>query len=91
MDTNNYIEPSAERDNADLAKLALGMLRLTRCPGGRYNPKGYICMHCGVDYTDEGNESFCGQPVEEDGFTPFDATVARRRMREHMDKYGEEL
>lgn len=86
----NYTRPNHDRDVRDLVMLARGMMPLTRCPGGRFTTKGYVCMHCGTDYTTEDNETFCGQPVEEDGMTPFDATVARRIMRESATKYDEE-
>jgi hypothetical protein len=49
--------------------------------------KGYFCVHCGVDTSDD--PGFCGQPVTEDGYTPFDTTVARRIMRESEEKFSE--
>jgi len=76
---NEYIKPTEERDMRDLAALARGMVSLRRCPGGRYTPKDYVCMHCGIDFS---GSSFCGQPLEDDGMTPFDASVARRIMQE---------
>lgn len=82
-----YTYPNLDRDNQDLKALAAGMLRLERCPGGRFTAKGYVCMHCGTDYTSEDNEGFCGQPVKDDGYTTFDATVARRLMRESASKW----
>lgn len=86
---NHYNKPTTEREMRDLAMIARGMLRISRCPGGRLSPYGYTCVHCGVDF--EGDEDgFCGQPLHEDGMTPFDATVARRIMRESADKYREE-
>lgn len=84
-----YKRPNNVRDTKDLAALARGMMQLDRCPGGRYNVKVCVCMHCGIDYTDPDNDGFCGQPVEDDGYTPFDATVARRVMRESEDKFKE--
>jgi hypothetical protein len=84
-----YVRPNPDRDTRDLTMLATGFLRLTHCPGGRFTVEGYVCMHCGTDYTDSDNEGFCGQPVKDDGYTTFDATVARRIMRGSMDKYGE--
>lgn len=89
-DTNPYVKPTHDRDLHDLAMLALGMMRTERCPGGRFNAKGFVCAHCGVNYTADENEGFCGQPLKEDGSTPFDATVARRIMRESAAKFGEE-
>ena len=89
MYSPNYVRPSLERDLRDLASLAMGMMRIARCPGGRYTTYGYVCMHCGVDYTLAENEGFCGQPVGEDSYTPFDATVARRIMLESMAEHGE--
>ena len=80
-------KPNDERDTADLAAIAQGMLTVTRCPGGRYMVKGYFCVHCGVDTSDD--PGFCGQPVTEDGYTPFDTTVARRIMRESEEKFDE--
>ena len=87
--TGNYTQPSDARDTTDLTMLARGYLSLTRCPGGRYKVRGYRCAHCGVDTNAEGNEGFCGQPVREDGFTPFDATEARRIMQESAMQYEE--
>lgn len=86
-DATTYVPPTEERDTKDLAMLAQGMLRLTRCPGGRINANGFTCMHCGVDYTDSENAGFCGQPLESDGYTPFDATVARRIMQDSERKF----
>lgn len=88
-DTNPYVMPTRNRDLTDLAALAFGMMPIERCPGGRFNAKGYVCMHCGVDYTRYKDSGFCGQPLKEDGFTPFDATVARRIMRESERKFSE--
>lgn len=86
---NNYTTPSPERNTRDLVALALGHLPLTRCPGGRYTYKrSSICSHCGIDYTLDENEGFCGQPVEGDGYTPFDAAVARRKMQESEEAYN---
>lgn len=86
--TETYVTPSLERDLRDLAALAKGMMPLVRCPGGRYTVKGYLCMHCGVNLS-EGN-NLCGQPLAEDGYTPFDATVAMRIMRESAAQHGED-
>lgn len=86
--SKNYIDPTETRDLMDLAALARGMMPLVRCPGGRYTHKSYVCMHCGVDYTDETD--FCGQPLREDGLTPFDATVARRIMAESEAEYDQQ-
>ena len=89
MSNSHYYKPSVDRDNMDLVRLALGRLPLTRCNGGRYVTRSNICDICGIDMEDMPD--FCGQPVNEDGYTPFDATVARRTMSDHMDKFGEEL
>lgn len=86
--TNPYTTPSPERDTRDLRALALGYLPLTRCPGGRYIHTHYVCPHCGVDYTADGNEGFCGQPVGDDGYTPFDAAVARRKMQDSEEAHS---
>jgi hypothetical protein len=85
---NNYTTPSPERNTRDLVALALGHLPLTRCPGGRYTHKGYTCSHCGIDYTLDENEGFCGQPIGDDGYTPFDAAVARRKMLKSEETYN---
>lgn len=82
--TNTYNKPNEARDVRDLANLARGMMTLVRCPGGRYTSRGYACMHCGVDYTDT---PLCGQPLHEDNYTPFDATVAMRILRESESSY----
>lgn len=90
---DTYPRPTEERDLKDLAALALGRMRLTRCPGGRYTDKQFPethCAHCGVDFTDRANLNFCGQPLDADGLTPFDATVAMRIMRESEDQFGAE-
>jgi len=86
-DATTYVRPTEERDTKDMVMLAQGMLRLTRCPSGRITPRGYVCMHCGVDYTATENAGFCGQPLEDDGYTPFDATVARRIMQDSERKF----
>lgn len=89
LDTpDDYTTPSPERNTRDLVALALGHVSLTRCPGGRYTLKSYVCSHCGIDYTADENEGFCGQPVEEDGYTPFDAAVARRKMQESEEAFN---
>ncbi len=82
---DTYVRPTEERDLKDLAALALGMMPMTRCPGGRYTHKHYVCAHCGIDFSDE--PGFCGQPLDADGLTPFDATVAMRIMRESETNY----
>ena len=82
---SDYIEPTNERDNMDLAMLAMGRLRLTRCNGGRWVTKSNICDLCGTDMED--NPGFCGQPLMEDGYTPFDATVAKRIMDDSAERY----
>lgn len=85
---DTYVRPTEERDLKDLAALALGRMRLTRCPGGRYTDKQFPethCAHCGIDFSDE--PGFCGQPLDADGLTPFDATVAMRIMRESETNY----
>lgn len=69
--------PSNKRDMEDLIQLAQCFLRLKRCPGGRLVQGGYVCLHCGHDYTVDG---FCGEPVCEDGYTTFDALKARSIM-----------
>ena len=84
MDTN-YISPTEDRDLMDLAMLAKGRLPLTRCNGGRWTDKSNICAHCGIDMED--NPNLCGQPLAEDGYTPFDATVAMRLMRESEEQF----
>lgn len=91
--TNNpYITPNHDRDTQDLKMLAIGRLRLTRCPGGRWTDGvatlHATCAHCGIDMREDS--TFCGQPLNEDGYTPFDATVARRIMRDSAAKFGEE-
>lgn len=85
-----YNKPNDERNTKDLVAIVRGMVALTKCPGGRIVPKGYVCVHCGVDYTTRENEGFCGQPVREDGYTTFDAAVARRTMLEGEAEYGED-
>lgn len=84
-----YKTPTKERDTADLVALARGRIRLTRCPGGRITDNGFsnspapdyiYCAHCGIELTDVTNADFCGQPLDADGFTPFDTTVARRLL-----------
>ena len=73
-----YTKPNLKRDDMDLIRLAMGRLRLARCNGGRRITASTICDHCGIDMED--NPGFCGQPVMEDGYTTFDATVAKRIM-----------
>lgn len=83
---DTYPRPTDERDLRDLAALAQGMMPLTRCPGGRWTTKNNShCAHCGTDLFDD--PKFCGQPLDEDGFTPFDATVARRIMRDGAGRF----
>lgn len=83
---SDYIEPTKERDDMDLIMLALGRLRLSRCAGGRIIEKDPdICAICGIDM--RANPGFCGQPLQEDGYTPFDATVAKRIMDESAEPY----
>ena len=76
-DLNLYTAPNDERMDKDLIALAKGYLSIVTCPSGRPSRKGLTCAHCGVDYT---KDNFCGQPVEEDGYTLFNAAVARRIM-----------
>ena len=83
---NIYTMANEERVKRDLIALARGRLILMECPSGRPTGRYQPCAHCGVDFTEEG---YCGQPLEEDGFTPFDATVARRIMSESARKNGE--
>ena len=85
---NGYVNPTSERLDRDLIALATGYMKITKCPGGRYTVKGHVCAHCGVDYS--ADPTFCGQPVEEDGVTPFDATVARRILRDSAKLYDGE-
>lgn len=82
---DTYTRPTDERDLRDLAMLAKGRLPLTRCNGGRWTDRSNICAHCGIDMED--NPGVCGQPLGEDGMTPFDATVAMRIMRESEADY----
>lgn len=82
MSEDVYVKPNQKRDDMDLVRLAMGRLILVRCPGGRLTDKAYVCAHCGVDLVDAVTEDFCGQPVLEDGYTTFDATVAKRIMDE---------
>lgn len=83
---DTYVRPTEERDLKDLAALALGRMPMTRCPGGRYTAKDPdVCMHCGLNMWD--NPGVCGQPLDADGLTPFDATVAMRIMRESETNY----
>lgn len=35
-----------------------------RCPGGRFTLQGYVCIHCGADFSD-GDP--CLQPMLESG------------------------
>lgn len=81
-----YTPPSEERMKKDLVALAMGRFTLSYCPSGRPTVKGYVCAHCGVDFEDEG---YCGQPLAEDGYTPFDTTVARRIMTDSARNNGE--
>lgn len=46
-------------DQRDLLGLAVLHLNTTRCPGGRLVTQGYVCAHCGHDYTDDGK---CKKP-----------------------------
>lgn len=78
VNVNGYVVPTSERHDRDLIALAMGALRITKCPGGRYTVRGSLCAHCGSDFS--ADPTFCGQPVDEDGVTPFDTTVARRIM-----------
>ena len=80
MDEDVYVKPNQRRDDMDLIRLAMGRLMLTRCPGGRLTDKAQVCAHCGINMFD--NPGFCGQPVMGDGYTTFDATVAKRIMDE---------
>ena len=48
---------SDTQDRKDLAELALGYLRIKRCPGRRYVVEGYVCARCGHDYMLDGK---CG-------------------------------
>ena len=83
---DTYPRPTDERDLRDLAALAQGMMPLTRCPGGRWTTKNNShCAHCGISRWD--NPGLCGQPLGEDGYTPFDATVAMRIMAESETNY----
>jgi hypothetical protein len=86
----DYTFPSNKRDLHDAAMLARHMMSLTRCPGGRLTAKGYICTHCGMDYSMYENKEFCGQPVREDGFETFDAFTAREVMLKSEEKFGGE-
>jgi hypothetical protein len=81
-----YNTPSEERITRDLMALARGRLILTNCPSGRPTIKNQPCAHCGVDFAGEG---YCGQPVDDDGITPFDTTVARRIMADSFRNNGE--
>lgn len=81
-----YTPPTEERMKKDLVALAMGRLPLKYCPSGRPTVRGYACAHCGVDFELEG---YCGQPLAEDGFTPFDTTVARRIMADSARTNGE--
>jgi hypothetical protein len=83
---NGYIRPTSARLDRDYIALARGNLRIVNCPGGRPTLKGYVCAHCGVDFEEENN-GFCGQPVKDDGVTPFDATIARRILRDSAEHY----
>ncbi len=85
MTNQNYISPTVDRDLRDLAALAQGRMPLARCNGGRWTDKSNICAHCGIDMED--NPNLCGQPLAEDGYTPFDATVAMRLMRESEEQF----
>jgi hypothetical protein len=81
-----YTPPSEERMTRDLVALARGRLMVTECPSGRPTIKNQPCAHCGVDFELEG---YCGQPLAEDGYTPFDTTVARRIMTDSARNNGE--
>lgn len=83
----NYTPPTDERITRDLVALARGRLAIANCPSGRPTIKNQPCAHCGVDFTDD--VGFCGQPLDEDGYTPFDATVARRIMADSARNNGE--
>lgn len=83
--SKNYIDPVPERDLRDLAALAQGRLPLARCNGGRWTDRSNICAHCGIDMED--NPGVCGQPLGDDGLTPFDASVAMRIMRESEEQF----
>lgn len=48
----------------DIFRVADRHARLLTCPGGRKIPDGYMCIHCGVDPTDQP----CGSPLP--GMTP---------------------
>jgi hypothetical protein len=82
----DYNQANEERVTRDLVALARGRMALVNCPSGRPTTKHYACAHCGVDFELEG---YCGQPVDEDGFTPYDTTVARRIMAESFRNNGE--
>lgn len=47
------------QDTRDLLALAESYLDTRRCPGGRIVMKGYVCAHCGHDYTEDGR---CKKP-----------------------------
>jgi hypothetical protein len=82
---NGYIMPTSARLDRDYIALARGNLRIVNCPGGRPTLKGEACAHCGVEIADD--PKFCGQPVKDDGVTPFDATIARRILRDSAEHY----
>lgn len=42
---------SERRYNADLQSIARYMVRIAHCPAGRPVPYGYVCIHCGHDFT----------------------------------------
>lgn len=50
---------SRQADIRELLELADLHLDTKRCPGGRIVIKGFICAHCGHDYTEDGK---CKKP-----------------------------
>ena len=42
---------SEAQDTKDMVAIASFRGGITRCPGERLVPEGYVCIHCGHDYT----------------------------------------
>lgn len=41
------------QDDRDMIMIANFRGGNVRCPGGRIVPEGYVCIHCGHDYSDD--------------------------------------
>lgn len=75
--TGIKVHPEDLSDLKDMAAVASFSGFAGRCPGGRIIAKGYICIHCGGDPSDD--DFTCPEPIDQRVAALKGAAIGRRK------------